>query len=280
MLADKTLHDVLDAFASPDPTPGGGSAAALTGALGASLLAMVAGLAKTKHGSPEERAALDAARADLLRLQRTLVDLIDRDAAAYDQVVAAYRLPKSTDVEKAARAAAIQAALHAATEVPLETVRASAAAVRTGGAVAEAGNPSARSDVAVGVQALMAAWQGALLNIEANIGSLKDAADVESITREARELSLEIGAAVRHIYEQAGLADPMKQTALRPGTGMHGQPPDPADPAHAERLASMVVDVLGRMRSPEARRALDAFARSADEKIANRAKAALERRDD
>lgn len=277
MLADKTLRDALDAFASPDPTPGGGSAAALTGALGASLLAMVAGLSKTRHGSPEERVALDAARADLLRLQQTLVELIDRDAAAYDQVVAAYRLPKSTDAEKTARTAAIQAALRAATEVPLETVRTAAAAMRTGRTVAESGNPSARSDVAVGVQALMAAWQGALLNIEANIGSLRDAAVVESITREARELSLEIGGAVRHVYDQAGLVDLMKQTALRLGTGTHGQPPDPADPAHAERLAGMVVDALGRLHSTEAREALDAFARSADEKIAGRAREALKR---
>jgi methenyltetrahydrofolate cyclohydrolase len=276
MLADKTLRDLLDAFSSPDPTPGGGSAAAMTGALGAALLAMVAGLPKTKHGTPEERAALDAARADLLRLQGALVELIDRDAAAYDQVVAAYRQPKTSDAEKATRAAAIQAALREATEAPLATARACAAAVRAGRVVAEFGNPSARSDVGVGVQALLTALQGAFFNIEANIGSLKDAGAVEAITRDTRTLAGELAAGVRHIYEQGGVADLMRQAAQRLGT-MHGAPPDPSDPAHAERLASMVVDVLGRLQSSEARQALDAFARSADEKIAGRAKDVLNR---
>ncbi len=121
MLAKKSLSDVLDAFSSSDPTPGGGSAAALAGALGASLLAMVAGLPKTRSNTPEERAALDAARAKILELRARLIDLIDRDAAAYDTVVAAYRLPKGTDEEKAARKSAIQAALQLATSVPLET---------------------------------------------------------------------------------------------------------------------------------------------------------------
>ena len=122
-LADKSLISVLDAFASSDPTPGGGSAAALLGALGASLFAMVAGLPKTKTGTPEERTALDAARTEILRGRDLLVELIDRDAAAYDLVVAAYRRPKSTDAEKTARTATIQDALRAATEVPVETIR-------------------------------------------------------------------------------------------------------------------------------------------------------------
>src|SRR5262245_25106844 len=129
MLTSRSLTDLLDAFGSPDPTPGGGSAAALIGALGASLLAMVAGLPKTRTGVPAEREALDAARADLQRLQRTLIELVDRDAAAYDLVVAAFRKPKGTDEEKARRSAAIQDALRVATEVPIETYRAGAAAM-------------------------------------------------------------------------------------------------------------------------------------------------------
>ncbi len=139
MLATQSLTDVLDAFSSSAPTPGGGSAAALAGALGASLLAMVAALPKTKNNTPEERAALDAARATILRLRSQLVELIDRDAAAYDAVVAAYRLPKGTDEEKAVRKTAIQDALKLATDVPLETCLAVNDVAREAGAVAGGG---------------------------------------------------------------------------------------------------------------------------------------------
>src|SRR5689334_21009235 len=110
MLANKTVQELLDAFSAPTPTPGGGSAAALAGAIAASLLAMVAAMPKTKSGTPEERAALDALDPILLKLRAELVDLIDRDAASYDGVVAAYRLPKGTDEEKAARKSAVAAA--------------------------------------------------------------------------------------------------------------------------------------------------------------------------
>src|SRR5437868_3782865 len=102
MLTSRTVTDLLDAFASPDPTPGGGSAAALAGAIGASLLAMVAAMPKTKTGT-EARAALDAAHVRLMEARKTLTELVDRDSAAYDLVVTAYRKPKATDEEKAAR---------------------------------------------------------------------------------------------------------------------------------------------------------------------------------
>src|SRR5262245_49632486 len=119
MLADKTLKELLDAFASPAPTPGGGSASAVVGAISASLLAMVAAMPKTAHGTPEDRAALDAVHPKLKALQAEMVALIDRDSAAYDEVVAAYKLPKATDAEKAARKAAISQAMRHATDVPM-----------------------------------------------------------------------------------------------------------------------------------------------------------------
>ena len=100
MLTSQTVAELLDAFASPDPTPGGGSAAALAGALGASLLAMVAGMPKTKAGSAADRAALDEARRHLLAARSTLIGLIERDSAAYDLVVSAYRRPKETPDDK------------------------------------------------------------------------------------------------------------------------------------------------------------------------------------
>src|SRR5688572_29759733 len=174
MLTNGTVTSLLDALSSADPTPGGGSAAALAGATGASLLAMVAGMPKSRTNAADERSALDDAHRQLLFHRGTLIDLIDRDASAYDLVIAAFRLPKGTDQEKAARRAAIQEATRSATEVPLDTIRACVAAMRTGRATAAHGNPNAASDVKVGYRLLMAAAEGALDNVEINLGGLTD----------------------------------------------------------------------------------------------------------
>src|SRR5438034_339182 len=128
MLKDKTVRELLAAFASSDPTPGGGSASALASAIGASLLMMVAALPKTRSGSDEDRTALAAAAKALVAVQQQLLEAIDTDSTAYDAVVAAYKLPKATEAEQAARKAAIQRALRGATDVPLGVMRQSAAA--------------------------------------------------------------------------------------------------------------------------------------------------------
>jgi formiminotetrahydrofolate cyclodeaminase len=227
MLTHKTVTDLLDAFSSPDPTPGGGSAAALAGALGVSLFAMVAGLPKTRTGSAEERAALDDARARLLALRATFVDLVDRDAAAYDLVVAAYKHPKTTDAEKAARKAAVQDAMRIATEVPIETLQAAADGLNVGVIVAAQGNPSARSDVAVGLQLLMTAVQGAFLNASVNLGSLTDPALVQTLTAGIKARLDATGESVRAIYQSGPLVELMKEASARVGL-QHGRPPGAA----------------------------------------------------
>ncbi len=185
MLADKTVKELLDAFSSASPTPGGGSAAALSGAVAAALLAMVAGMPKTRNGTPEDRAALDAVLSTVTRLKTMLVDLIDRDAAAYDLVVAAYRLPKVTDEDKAARTSAIRRAMRVATEVPMETARAAAALVALATIVAEHGNPSAKTDAAVAVQMAMTACVGAVANVEVNLDGVGDETYAAAIRRGA-----------------------------------------------------------------------------------------------
>src|SRR5262245_60705535 len=123
MLRDLALPDLLAAFSSPDPTPGGGSASALSSAIGASLLLMVASLPKTRPGSAADRAALAAAADALAGIREWLTAAIDEDTAAYDGVVAAYKLPKGTADEQGARKAAIQRALRAATDAPLHVMR-------------------------------------------------------------------------------------------------------------------------------------------------------------
>ena len=187
-IVNRRLHEVLDAFASNAPVPGGGSAAALAGAVGASLLIMVAGLPKTRHGTQDERAALDAAAARLKPLRDELAALVDRDSEAYTSVLSAYRLPKSNDAEKAARRAAIDTAMHAATEAPLATLRASAQVMRDAPTVAGSGALAAASDVNVAILLLKAAARGAALNVDTNLADLKDADYVSRVSRERRDL--------------------------------------------------------------------------------------------
>jgi formiminotetrahydrofolate cyclodeaminase len=189
MLIDLSLKQLLDAFSSSDPTPGGGSASALAGAVGSALLAMVAGLPKTRDGSDEDRAALAPAREALLALRDELAALVDRDTAAYDEVVAAFRLPKVTDEEKTMRTAAIQRALRQATETPLAVMRACGLAAQHGQTVARHGNPSASSDVHVGLELAAAGLRGARLNVEINLGSVKDESYVARVRREVETLA-------------------------------------------------------------------------------------------
>jgi formiminotetrahydrofolate cyclodeaminase len=194
-LADTPLRDLLAAFSSPDPTPGGGSASALAAAIGASLLMMVAGLPKTRSGDDDERTALSAAAAALDGIRARLTDAIDADAGAYDGVVAAYKLPKATADEQAARKAAIQQALRAATDVPLDVMRMSAAAIDQAKTVAANGHRAAASDVGVATALLRAGLRGAAMNIDINAGSVSDHGYVEGVRAESVRLSERAGRA-------------------------------------------------------------------------------------
>jgi glutamate formiminotransferase/formiminotetrahydrofolate cyclodeaminase len=191
MLIDRTVPSLLDAFSSADPTPGGGSAAALVGATGAAVLAMVAGMPKSRTNAIAEREALDQAHTELLKTRDTLMTLIDRDASAYDLVIAAFRKPKVTDEEKTERKAAIQDATRVATEIPLETIRVCVTAMREGLAAHTHGNPSAASDVKVGFRLLLAAALSAQDNVEINLGGLTDAALQSSLREESAQLATE-----------------------------------------------------------------------------------------
>jgi formiminotetrahydrofolate cyclodeaminase len=272
MLANKSLNEVLDAFSSSDPTPGGGSAAALCGALGASLLAMVAGLPKTRTNTLEERARLDAARAKMLALRSRLVDLIDRDAASYDAVVAAYRLPKGTDADKTARTPAIQAALKLATDVPVDTMLVCGEVMDEAVDVAEASNPSARSDIAVGMQTLTTAIQGALLNVEANIGSITDQTFVADVSSRIRNSAAIRSEPMLKVYKSAGIFEMFRQATKRLGIE-HGHPPGGGDPK--EMWMRSAIELLRRVDSADAHRALEALAVSTDDATARLAKDAL-----
>jgi len=184
MLVDQPVRDLLSAFSSSEPAPGGGSASALASAIGASLLLMVAALPKTRTGSEDDRSALASATKVLIGIRQQLTDAVDADATAYDQVVAAHRLPKAPGEEQDARKAAIQRALRAATDVPLDVLRVSEAALDQAKTIAAHGSRAAASDVGVAVALLRAGARGARLNIEINIGSISDAAYADVVRAE------------------------------------------------------------------------------------------------
>jgi methenyltetrahydrofolate cyclohydrolase len=189
MLVDMTVRALLDAFSSSAPTPGGGSAAALAGSTGVSLLMMVASLPKTRTGSEAERASLAAAAESLASIRQPLIDAIDADTAAYDQVVAAYKLPKGTVDEQQARKTAIQGGLRVATDVPLGVMRLCANALEQAQHVESHGHSGAASDVGVAIALLRAGLEGARLNVETNLGGLADAAYVSAVRETMAALS-------------------------------------------------------------------------------------------
>jgi formiminotetrahydrofolate cyclodeaminase len=203
--SEMALADLVDAFSSTDPVPGGGSAAALAGAVGASLLLMVAGIPKTKSGAPEETADLADAAARLRPLRDSLLELVDRDSEAYGQVMTAFKLPRGSDAEKSQRQQAIETATRWATEVPLDTMRACQQALRGALTVATNGNRSAASDVGVAIELLFAALRGARMNVEINLAALSDTEYVTRIRTEVGQLENDAGADAARGKELLGL---------------------------------------------------------------------------
>jgi formiminotetrahydrofolate cyclodeaminase len=183
------LIDLLDAFASNAPVPGGGSAAAVAGALGVSLLIMAAGLPKSRTGAPEEAADLAEAAARLRPLRDTLVRLIDDDSDAYRRVMDTMKLPKITPDEKAARTAALQSALQGATDVPLDILRAGQQALAGSVIVARNVYKAAASDVATGVELLTSSVRSAALSIDGNLAAINDGAYTSRVSAEREQLA-------------------------------------------------------------------------------------------
>ena len=195
-LQDMTLTTFGEALASSAATPGGGCAAALTGALGAGLASMVARstAASDKFADRADEMNAVAAEGDALRAE--LLSLIDADAAAFDQVMAAFRLPKETPEEQAARSEAIQVGYKAAVDPPLRVCTQSVRVLELAAQVAERGNPNAASDAGVAALLAAAALEGAAMNVEINLGSIKDES-FRTTAAEAAKAAREQGEALR-----------------------------------------------------------------------------------
>jgi formiminotetrahydrofolate cyclodeaminase len=182
---EMSLAQFSAVLASKEPTPGGGCASALAGALAAGLTAMVA---RTTAGSKKfaDRAEqMNAIAAEADRLRGEFLGLVDEDAAAFDHVMAAFRMPKETPEQQAARSQAIQQAYKTAVEPPMKVCTRSLRVLELALQVAEQGNPSAASDAGVGALLAATALEGGALNVQINLGSIKDAmfrhAQVQSI---------------------------------------------------------------------------------------------------
>ena len=189
-----SVETFLEELASAAPAPGGGSAAAMAGATGAALVAMVARLTIGRKNYQDVNAEFEAIvpRADTLRAE--LLKLIDEDANSYARVMEAYQLPKNSDAEKETRTAAIQNALKGATETPLRVAQNCAQVLEMSEFACANGNKNAASDAGAGALIAEAGLRAALLNVEINLGSIQDATFVSNIR-----------AAV----------EPLKQTALK-----------------------------------------------------------------
>lgn len=173
-MTEQSLAHFLDTLASKSSTPGGGSAAALSGAMGAALVSMVCNLTigKKKYADVEANMRDILAKSEALRAQLTV--LMAEDIAAFDAVMAAYKLPRSSDTEKAARTEALEAATKEATRVPLAIARACADVIALCRPTTELGNTNVISDAGAGVVAAEAGLRSAALNVYINLGALQD----------------------------------------------------------------------------------------------------------
>ncbi len=189
-LLDQPIRQFLDQLASATPAPGGGSIAALSGAMAAGLLTMVCDLTigKKQYVEFEEEARALRERSETLRAE--LQSLAQADVDVFNHLAAAYKLPRTTDADAASRRAAIQKVTRGATEVPLRIARATSALLPLCAPLARHGNRNAVSDVGVAVLLVQAAVPSALLNVEINLAVLEDQLFVRQTRAQAEDLTI------------------------------------------------------------------------------------------
>lgn len=174
LLVDMTLTQFTDELAADSAAPGGGSVAALSGALGASLVSMVCRLTIGKKGYEEYEDEVKEVLVESDRLRRSLLNAIDIDAKAFEKVMDAFAAPKGTEEEKAARRELIQTAFKGACQSPRDTAIACLQVLRLCARIAEKSNTNAASDLGVAASAALAGLESAVMNVFINLSSIKD----------------------------------------------------------------------------------------------------------
>lgn len=200
-LVKMNLRQFCEETLSDSPAPGGGSVAALMGALGVSLGGMVANLSAGKRGWDEKLSYFSDWAVKAQQLKDELLFLVDEDTAAFNKVMAAFGLPKESAEEKAARSAAIQQANQYAAEIPMRVMETASKAYELLGEMAEQGNPASVSDVGVGTLATRACIDGAAMNVRINLGSLKDEKVKSALYDKVQEVSARSESEFRRIDE-------------------------------------------------------------------------------
>lgn len=195
MLVELSIQDFSRVLGSDAPAPGGGSVAALSGALGADLICMVCSLSVGKPECEPYRQVLSEVLSRAKELSQSLMSRVDRDTQAFNAVMAAFKLPKTTDEEKRARSEAIQRGYHEAILSPLGIVRECVEVLVLADKVLGKSNPNALSDLGVAAQQAYAGVEGAIMNVRINLPSIKDetfkgrtASEIAMLLKDARRL--------------------------------------------------------------------------------------------
>jgi formiminotetrahydrofolate cyclodeaminase len=191
MLTGLTVEEFMEALAAPTPTPGGGSASAQAGAMAAALLRMMCDLTLGREAYRPHEEAVQGIRGRAESLRKDLLALVDRDAEAYDSVVRALRLPKSTPAEKEERAAALGRANLFAIEAPMAIADACAVLMGMAGELAFKGNVNAVSDVGAAALLAYAGLRGAILSVRVNLKGVTDEARATRIRERVRRLEID-----------------------------------------------------------------------------------------
>ena len=168
-LNDLPAPELIERMATGDPIPGGGSAAALAGAMGAGLLRMVVALTSGRPAAAEDERELTEIAMAAANCQSELLNLVELDAVAYDGVIRARRLPRETELERETRAVQVAAATREATRAPLQTARLAEQVLSLAERLAPIGSRNAISDAGVGALLAVAALRGAVLNVQINL---------------------------------------------------------------------------------------------------------------
>ena len=190
---DMTISAFLEELSSATPAPGGGSVAALSGAMAASLVLMVCNLTISKEKYAENEQEIEAILEEALKLRGELMNAVDKDIQAYNAVIGCYRLPKDTQEKKSERKEQLQAALKQANEVPYRTAETCYRVLELNRRLPQSGNPNAISDVAVSAQLAEAALQSALYNVDINCNYIKDEGYVSNYRKKRAELAKRAG---------------------------------------------------------------------------------------
>jgi formiminotetrahydrofolate cyclodeaminase len=200
-LVELLTREFVEKVASEAPAPGGGSVSALAGALAAALCAMVARLTLGKEKYRDTWHEMEQVRDSADALMRRLLELVDEDTAAYNQVLSAFKLPRDSVAQKTARQAAIQSATKKAAAVPMETLRRLTDLLWMAEAAVEKGNPNCLSDAGVAAHLIRAAASGAAYNVRINLSALDDPGLSAQMKLETAELLSRVMSAVAKLQE-------------------------------------------------------------------------------